>query len=65
MLNGMFAKIMLGVNFVGAILIFINCIFDQPTWYDALYGFILCSVGLIWAEVIYIHNKIKNNCNNN
>ena len=65
MLNGMFAKIMLGVNFVGAILIFINCIFGHPTWYDALYGFILCSVGLIWVEVVYIHNKIKNNCNNN
>ena len=56
MLNGMFAKIMLGVNFVGAILIFINCILDHPAWYDA---------GLIWAEVVYIHNKIKNNCNNN
>lgn len=63
MLNGMFAKIMLGVNFVGAILIFI-CIFDQPTWYDALYGFILCSAGLIWAEIISIHNQLKNNCNN-
>lgn len=63
MLNGMFAKIMLGVNFVGAILIF-NCILDQPTWCDALYGFILCSAGLIWAEIISIHNQLKNNCNN-
>ena len=63
MLNGMFAKIMLGGNFIGAILIFI-CIFDQPTWYDALYGFILCSAGLIWAEIISIHNQLKNNCNN-
>ena len=59
----MFAKIMLGGNFIGAILIFI-CIFDQPTWYDALYGFILCSAGLIWAEIISIHNQLKNNCNN-
>lgn len=65
MLNGMFAKIMLGVNFIGAILIFINCILVHPSWYDALYGFILCSAGLIWAEIISIHNQLKNNCNNN
>lgn len=65
MLNGMFAKIMLGGNFMGGLFIFINHIFGQPTRYDGLYGFILCSVGLIWAEVVYIHNKISNNCNNN
>lgn len=56
---------MLGGNFIGALFIFINHIFGHPTRYDALYGFILCSVGLIWTEIIYIHNKISNNCNNN